>query len=234
MNYSEKKISNKKPAKVFRYKRLLILMCICFGFGLLIGNVITSTAMTKVANNVEPTEPMEPVKNQFYGTIDGREFVGEISMDWDSGAELGFVPLNVPMDESMQEFIYCLSYGYSLDFPFVMALIEHESSFQVDVISKSNDYGLMQINKINHKWLTETIGVTDFLDPYQNTRSGIFILRKLFEKYEDPSLVLMAYNMGETGAKRLWKQGVYSTDYVEDILQQAGEYKKQIEERMGE
>ena len=233
MNYS-KKTCNKKPAKVFRYKRLLILMGICFGFGLLIGNVITSSIMTKIANNVEPTEPIEPTKNQFYGTLDGREFVDEISMDWDSGAELGFVPLDVPLDESMQEFIYCLSYGYSVDFPFVMALIERESSFQIDVISASNDYGLMQINKINHKWLTETIGVTDFLDPYQNIRSGVFILRRLFEKYEDPALVLMAYNMGETGAKRLWKQGVYSTDYVEDILQQADIYTKQIEERMGE
>jgi soluble lytic murein transglycosylase-like protein len=138
------------------------------------------------------------------------------------------------MDEDMQEFIYCLSHGYSIDFPFVMAVIEHESSFREDVISGTSDYGLMQINKINHKWLKETIGVTDFLDPYDNVRSGVFILRQLFEKYDDPAMVLMAYNMGETGAGKLWDKGVYSTDYAEDILLQADKYTKEIQERMGE
>lgn len=32
-----------------------------------------------------------------------------------------------------------------MDFNFVMGLIKTESSFQVDIISKTNDFGLMQI-----------------------------------------------------------------------------------------
>lgn len=54
-----------------------------------------------------------------------------------------------------------------------------------------------------------------FTDPYQNIRAGVFVLRKLFERYQDTNMVLMAYNMGEDGADRLWEKGIYSTDYTE-------------------
>lgn len=227
MSYSKNQTYGRKIVKSKKdevMKRLCISWVVCFAIGLLIGGFIIWGITSLSSKAAEPA----------YGTIDGKEFNGEISMDWGSAAELGFVPLDVPMDEDMQEFIYCLSYGYNVDFPFVMALIKHESSFREDVVSKSNDYGLMQINKINHEQLTEKFGVTDFLDPYQNTRSGIFILRNLFEKYEDPAKVLMAYNMGETGARRLWEKGIYETDYSNSIMKQAVEYKNEILEKEGE
>ena len=206
-------------------KRLCISWIVCFLIGLLIGSILIWGINSLVKEKEEFPS---------YGTIDGKEFNSEVSMDWGTAAELGFVPLDIPMDEDMQEFIYCLSYGYNIEFPFVMALINQESSFREDVVSISDDYGLMQINSVNHDWLTETLGVTDFNDPYQNTRSGIFILRKLFEKYEDPVKVLMAYNMGETGASRLWEKGIYETNYSNKIMEKAAEYEQQISERKGE
>lgn len=209
---------------------------ICFVAGILIGGLIIWGITSLPIKVDEPVEPETEAETQApsYGTIDGKEFNSEISLNWGSDVEVGFVPLDVPMDEEMQEFIYCLSYGYNIEFPFVMALINCESSFRADVISGSNDYGLMQINTINHEWLSETLGVTDFLDPYQNTRSGIFILRKLFEKYEDPAKVLMAYNMGETGAGRLWEKGIFESNYSNKIMKTAAEYQQQISERKGE
>lgn len=151
-----------------------------------------------------------------YGQYEGRIFEGEMSQEW-SGAN--FVPLDVPMNEDLQEFIFYLSEAYNMDFTFVMALIQHESSFQPDAVSATNDYGLMQINECNHAYITEALGVTDFLDPYENVRSGMFILRKLFEKYETPEKVLMAYNMGETGASWLWEQGIFETNYSKSVLE---------------
>ncbi len=160
---------------------------------------------------------------EVFGAYDDRIFTHEISMDWEA-TDPEFTALPVNLDPDIQQFIWWLCKGYNLDFSFVMAMIWQESTFRSDVISGTNDYGLMQINKINHEWLTQTIGVTDFLDPYQNIRAGTFILRKLFEKYKDPSMVLMAYNMGEGGAGRLWKQGIYSTSYSESVLA----YQRQI------
>lgn len=237
MNYSEQttygikivKGTHKKKSEY--YKMLYVSWGVCFLIGLVIG-VILFWGIGSLSKD-EPAE-LNATKTPSYGTIDGKEFNSEISMDWDGAAELGFVPLDVSMDEEMQEFVYYLSYGYNIEFPFVMALIDYESSFDKNAVSISDDYGLMQINSINHEWLTEKLGVTDFLDPYQNTRSGIFILRKLFEKYEDPAKVLMAYNMGETGARRLWEKGIYETDYSSSIMKQAVEYKNEILEKEGE
>ena len=142
-----------------------------------------------------------------------------------TAAELGFVPLKVNMDIELQEYIYCLSYANNIDFNFVMGLIKTESEFNPNVISDTNDYGLMQINSINHKWLSEELGITNFLDPYQNVRAGIYILRDLFDEYKDNSKVLMAYNMGETGAKRLWVQGIYESKYSKEVLKSAEDFK---------
>ena len=132
------------------------------------------------------------------------------------------------MPEEQQEFLFYLCAGYNIDFTLAMAVIQQESSFRPDVIA-GNDYGLMQINTINHDWLTETIGVTDYLDPYQNMRAGCFILRKLFERYQEPELVLMCYNMGETGAGRLWEQGVFSTNYTQKVLTYQHQFNEQLE-----
>ena len=128
-----------------------------------------------------------------------------------------FVPLGVPLDSDVQEFIYYLSKGYNMDFTFVMAIIQQESGYQPDAVSNTDDYGLMQINKVNHGYITDEIGVTNYLDPYENVRAGMFILRKLFEKYETPEKVLMAYNLGESGAKALWDKGVFETNYSKSV-----------------
>ena len=213
--YGRKEIRH-KPNYV---KRLFISWGLCVAIGFVIACIMF--------------EIFRHETHEYYGTLDERVFTEEISMDWASGAELGFVALDVPLDEEVQEFIYCLSYGYNIEFPFVMGVIGTESNFQPESISKSNDYGLMQINKVNHGWLSETLGVTDFTDPYENTRSGLFILRKLFEKYEEPSKVLMAYNLGESGARKLWEQGIFETTYSKKVMEKIAEFEQQILAKKG-
>lgn len=152
-----------------------------------------------------------------YGrAADGKIFDGDMSVSYESEDTL-FVPLGVPLDSDVQEFIYYLSKGYNMDFTFVMAIIQQESGYQPDAVSNTYDYGLMQINKVNHGYITDEIGVTNYLDPYENVRAGMFILRKLFEKYETPEKVLMAYNLGESGAKALWDKGVFETNYSKSV-----------------
>ena len=142
--------------------------------------------------------------------------------------------INCRLDDETQQMIVEKCAEYNIDFAFTMAVMFRESSFRPNVISSDgSDYGLMQINKINHERLSEELGITNFLDPEQNVTAGLYMLQDLFEKYEDPAKVLMAYNMGETGAKRYWNKGIYSTDYAEDILQQADIYNAEIAERMG-
>lgn len=136
--------------------------------------------------------------------------------------------IDCPLDDSTQQMIVDKCEKYGVDFAFVMGLMYNESRFQPDVISPTNDYGLMQINIINHEWLSETLGITDFLDPEQNVTAGLYILGQFFEKYEDPRLVLMAYGYGESGAKKLWDKGIYTSDHAERVLSYVKEFEEEI------
>lgn len=85
----------------------------------------------------------------------------------------------------------------------------------------------MQINKVNHNQLTQKLGVTNFLDPYQNILCGIHIISEHLEKTDgDISKALMRYNCGATGALRLWQQGIYSTSYTERVVSAYEFYKE--------
>lgn len=126
---------------------------------------------------------------------------------------------DVPLSNELQDYIRNLCDEYGVPIELVIAMIDVESTFRADVVSKTNDYGLMQINKCNHEWLTDKLGVTDFLDPYQNINSGVYILSGHLEVTNgDIELALMRYNNGATGAKKLWDKGIYSTAYTQKIM----------------
>ena len=129
------------------------------------------------------------------------------------------VYFDIPLSKEMQDYIRSNCEKYDVPFELVIALIDVESSFRETVVSSTNDYGLMQINKINHEWLEEKLGLTDMLDPYQNTLAGTYMLSQHLNATDnDIVLALMRYNCGATGAKRLWNKGIYNTAYTDKIM----------------
>lgn len=227
MNYS------KNYRKAAMGKRIIASWIIVAAVFSLVGGVSGYALKTHITDKDEEKEEIHTseqssTKTLVYAAYDERCFTEEISLDWGSG-DLDFTPLDCKMPDEQQEFVYYLCSGYNLDFTLVMALIQNESSFDPDVISSTNDYGYMQINKINHQWLTDILGVADYTDPYQNIRAGVFVLRKLFERYQDTNMVLMAYSMGENGASHLWEKGVFETDYTQSILSIQQQFNDQLE-----
>ena len=109
--------------------------------------------------------------------------------------------------------------NYHIDFYLLMAIMWKESRYTPDVVSRGGDYGLMQINKRNHEWLTETLGLDDITDPKQNIEAGAYVLWMLYEKYDgNTHMALMSYNMGEGNARKLWNQGVYESNYSRSVI----------------
>ena len=102
--------------------------------------------------------------------------------------------------------------------------MQHESNFVDTVVSPTDDYGLMQINKINHKWLAEELGIYNILDPYENIKAGVYMLSNYILKYDDIAAALMCYNMGEPGATDCFERGIRSTSYSDTILTIYREY----------
>lgn len=208
-------------------KRTLILFLVTiFAAGLVIGLIIGKlvfqveaidqlptevTEETFESTPVETTVPIIPPKTTDPTVVTTDPPVVE--------TEPPVLYYDCPLSHDLQDYIRQLCETENVPMGLVIAMIDKESTFRASVVSATDDYGLMQINVINHEWLSEQYGITDFLDPYQNVFCGIKILSGHLENYDgDLSRALMAYNMGAGGARRLWNQGIYSTSYTTYIL----------------
>lgn len=124
-------------------------------------------------------------------------------------------------------FDVCAKYGVP---PALMvALMSVESGFNPNAISATDDYGLCQINKGNHAWLSQALGVTNFLDPKQNILCGVYILQSHIKNYGTTNQglhkSLMAYNMGAGGASKLWATGKYTSAYSIKVMTAYDKYR---------
>ena len=123
---------------------------------------------------------------------------------------------DIPLSHELQDVALaaCEEYGVLPDVLF--AVMEVESGYQLDA-QNGECYGLMQIHSINLPWLSEQIGTTDLSDPTQNIKAGAYILGGYLERYSLTDS-LMAYNLGEGGAKAQWAQGIHETAYTRKVL----------------
>lgn len=127
---------------------------------------------------------------------------------------------DIPLSKELQLYTYtrCVDYGIADHYELVLAMMWQESNFTPGTISKTNDYGIMQINACNHEWLRDMLGTTDFLDASQNIDAGTYIISRMLLKYEDEHKALMAYNMGENGASLNWEAGIYTSNYSRGVV----------------
>lgn len=133
--------------------------------------------------------------------------------------EIPYYNINLSQELQLYTYTKCVDLGISEYYELILAIMWQESNYTPDLISETNDYGLMQINKINHSWLSEELGLTDFLDPYQSIDAGTHIIASLLLKYEDPHKALMAYNYGEAGARSHWNRGIYTSSYSRGVAE---------------
>ena len=132
---------------------------------------------------------------------------------------------DIPLTQDIQEYLFKICNEYSVPIPLLLAVIETESGFNIDSISSTDDYGLCQINIINHEHLSEVLGITNIMDPKQNILCSVYILSgHLNYTNGDIQLALMCYNCGQGGAQNLWNQGIYTTDYVDKVMSRYYKY----------
>ncbi len=145
----------------------------------------------------EPEQPLAPEReNILYYVQDGR--------------------YRYDLPDEYQDYLWqqCKAYGISEYYELLLAQMYHESSFRTNLISKTNDYGLMQINICNHRWLSGIIGDDDFLNPYTSIRAGVHMMSTFLHKYNDVQKALVCYNRGESAVRK----GTYTTSYSRGVL----------------
>lgn len=136
---------------------------------------------------------------------------------------------DVPLSHSLQDFIYEMCAEEHVPMSLIIAMIDHESKFNPEAVSATNDYGLMQINEVNHDRLEEQYQCADMFNPYQNVFCGIKVIGSYIATYEDYTKALMAYNMGDYGAKKAWANGITSTAHTDLILGLMQEYEREVQ-----
>lgn len=81
----------------------------------------------------------------------------------------------------------------------------------------SVDYGISQINSCNLKEF-KSLGYTDIFNVDQNIQYGTLKLKWAYDKYQNWEQAYMVYNMGDGGASRLFKKGIYSSKYSRKVM----------------
>jgi len=89
---------------------------------------------------------------------------------------------------------------YAVDPVLIAAVINAESSFKTNTISKKNAVGLMQLLPSTAESLTDE--AFDLFDPKTNITLGTKYLAYLIKKFKDVDTALFAYNAGEGNVLR--------------------------------
>lgn len=206
-----------KKKRINRHKLAVIQAYTIIGIFVMIGGV-TGILIGRA------TAPTDTV-------IETKTVAVEVPVLADSLPEVGEVTyFDVPLSHSLQRYIYEVCADEDVPVALVMAMIDHESKFDPEAVSSTGDYGLMQINEINHETLAEKYRTGDMLNPYQNVFCGIKMIGSYLETYGDCGKALMAYNMGNYGAKKAWENGITSTSYSETIIKLMSEYEQEVED----
>ena len=119
---------------------------------------------------------------------------------------------------------YVVKYAseYKLDKALVYAVVKTESDFNNKAVSSSGAIGLMQLLPSTAKWIADSLGEVyerdSLFDENVNIKYGCFYLRYLFDRFKDMSIVICAYNAGETKVNDWIENGVLvenKIDYTE-------------------
>jgi soluble lytic murein transglycosylase-like protein len=94
---------------------------------------------------------------------------------------------------NLDDIINQASQQYGIPAKLIKAVVQQESSFNPNAVSKSGASGLMQLMPETAK----SLGVNDVFDPQQNILGGSKYLKQLLDKYDGKiELALAAYNAG--------------------------------------
>ena len=141
----------------------------------------------------------------------------------------------LPIDIDLLDHIQGLCADYVIPVELVLAMIEVESTYKADAISKAGAKGLMQIIPEYHEDRMNRLNCTDLFDPYQNVKVGMDFLSELIEEYDGNfHKTLTAYNYGQKGANdKFFGQGTYQSAYSLKVLDIAQKIEKGMIEMSG-
>ena len=146
--------------------------------------------------------------------------VDEAEVETEEFAPYDFIHLS----DELQIHMESLCADYDLDFFLCAALMESESTFREDAISRDGkDIGLFQIRASVWEDYFNEMGL-DIRDPKDNIECGLLIIKNLLDKYPEET-ALQCYKCGETRGLQLINEGTVIKS-VQYVLERQAEWKR--------
>lgn len=108
---------------------------------------------------------------------------------------------------------------YGVDYSLALGVIYNESRFKSGLTHMNSngtiDYGLMQVNEVNFKYLNKTLGITSMnqlLDDRVGIRCGVHLLAYHKNATGNDSAALLRYQVGEGTYRKYVKSGKHTND----------------------
>lgn len=164
----------------------------------------------------------EPIKAQLLSADLPVEEENENQLIEHALCQQGYYRDDVPLPYDLQDVMQSACKTYGVDYSLALAVCQTESSFDPNA-ENGKCWGYMQVHSINYPETREVTGY-DPESPDGNIVCGVYLLAKEVHKYDSVSRELMAYNCGETGAARLWNQGISTTEYTRTVQDRAEQW----------
>ena len=191
----------------------------CIIFSVLFTLVLTGFLLKPITSPV-------PVAGFVRGALIGSDEGSEETTDFSILEHIRSYDTGLTFDEerSLASLIYFESMKYGYDPEFILAIIQIESAFNIEAVSRVGARGLMQIMPATGREIATEFdiswdGVNTLYDPEVNVSMGIYYLFKMLLKYQDLRLALVAYNCGPGYVdKMLFKGENLPNSYVEKVM----------------
>lgn len=106
---------------------------------------------------------------------------------------------------------------HGVDWALIAAVIQVESGFSPEVVSRKGAIGLMQLMPDTAAWvgtkLGEKVSQEDLFDPKTNINLGTYYLRYLLDRFDTEQAALAAYNGGPTNVARWLEEGTWDGSF---------------------
>ncbi len=138
----------------------------------------------------------------------------------------GFKQYNINLSLEQQKYSYNMCQKYGIQYELFLAMMYKESGYNANAIGAGVSYGLCQIHVSNHTKLRNTLGISNFLDPYDNITAGAYMLALYFSSAykmsDDQATIekyaLNSYNMGEAAYySSCYSKGIVDRSYSTSI-----------------
>ena len=145
------------------------------------------------------------------------------------------------MEAGLKEYTTRVCDEYGVDYSLALGVIYNESRFKSGLTHMNSngtiDYGLMQVNEVNFKYLNKALGITSMnqlLDDRVGIRCGVHLLAYHKNATGNDSAALLRYQVGEGTYRKYVKNGKHTNDTHGRVWQYRDIYHEYLNQTIAE